>query len=117
MNTGRLDGSLFTGTKPEDILKKSADQAEHLREELRIGSMTKADPEKSHTEEIKRITNNYDEEDARTALDVLVIKHPFIVMDTLKGYFQSMDEDLKELRKVFTQREAYENDICGGDRI
>jgi hypothetical protein len=113
----RLEGALFTGPKPEEILKKSADQAEHLKEELRIGSMTKADPVTAHIEEIRRITNNYDEEDARTALDVLVIKHPFIVMDTLKGYFQSMDEDLKELRKVFTQRESYESEICGGDRI
>lgn len=109
----KLEGALFTGPKPEEILKKSADQAEGLR----VATMTKADPVTAHTEEIRRITNNYDEEDARTALDVLVIKHPFIVMDTIKGYFQSMDEDLKELRKVFTQREAYESDICGGDRI
>jgi len=113
----KLEGALFTGPKPEEILKKSADQAEHLKEELRIGSMTKADPEKSHTEEIKRITNNYDEEDAKTAINVLVVKHPFVVIDSIKEYLEKMDEDLKGLRKVFTEREQRENDICGGDRI
>lgn len=109
----RLEGTLFTGPKPEEILKKASDQAEGLR----VATMSKADPVTAHTEEIRRITNNYDEEDAQTAMEVLVIKHPFVVMDTLKGYFQTMDADLKELRKVFTQRESYESDICGGDRI
>lgn len=110
----RLEEKLFTGPKPEEqeIRERAADQAEGLR----IATKTQA-PVTAHVEEVRRITNNYDEEDARAALDVLVIKHPFVVMDALKGYFETMDEDLKSLRQVFTQRESYESDICGGDRI
>lgn len=96
----------------KEIREKAADQAEGLR----IATKTKA-PVTSHVEEVRRITNNYDEEDARAALDVLVIKHPFVVMDALRGYFVTMDDDLKSLRQIFTQRESCENDICGGNRI
>lgn len=111
----RLEGALFTGPKAEEqvIREKAADQAEGLR----IATMSKADPVTAHTEEIRRITNNYDEEDARTALDVLVVKHPFVVMDALKDYFKDMDKDLKDLRKVFMTRDSREDAICGGDRI
>lgn len=110
----RLEEKLFTGPKPEEqeIREKAADQAEGLK----IATKTQA-PVTAHVEEIRRIVASMDKEDAKAALDVLVIKHPFVVMDALKGYFETMDEDLKELRKVFTQREAYESDICGGDRI
>lgn len=110
----RLEKTNFTDCIPEEqeIRERAVDQAEGLR----IATKTQA-PVTAHVEETRRIVASMDEEDARAALDVLVIKHPFVVMDVLRGYFETMSVDLKELRKVFTQRESYENDICGGNRI
>ena len=111
----RLEGALFTGPKAEEqvIREKAADQAEKLR----VATRTIANPDAAHEEEIRRITNNYDDADAKTALEVLVVKHPFVVMDALKDYFKDMDKDLKDLRKVFMTRDSREDAICGGDHI
>lgn len=110
----RLEGALFTGTKTEDMLKKAADQA---KEEIKVSSISKADPDVTHESEWRRIVSAADEEDQRIAMEVILIKNPFVVIDALKAYMSSMYTDLKSLREVFTNKEAAESDICGGDDI
>ena len=79
--------------------------------------MSKADPDVTHESEWRRIVSTADEDDQRIAMEVIIIKNPFIVIDVLKAYMSSMYADLKSLREVFTNKEAAESDICGGDGI
>lgn len=109
-----LEEVLFTGTKTEEIQKKAADQA---KDEIKVSSMSKADPDVTHESEWRRIVSAADEEDQRIAMEVIIIKNPFIVIDVLKEYMSSMYADLKSLREIFTNKETHEDDVCGGDRI
>lgn len=110
----KLEEVLFTGTKTEDMQKKAADQA---KEEIKVSSISKANPDASHEVEWRRIVAAAGEEDQRIAMEVILVKNPFVVIDALKAYMGSMYTDLKSLREVFTNKEAAEKDICGGDDI
>lgn len=83
--------------------------------ELRVETCTEANVDETHESRLRHMVAIMDEEDAKTVLDVLVVKHPFVIMDVLKEYFLHMDADIKHMRKVFTIREGRENDICGGE--
>lgn len=90
--------------------------AEQAKEQLRIETRTEAKVDETHESRLRHMVSIMDEEDAKTVMKVLVIKHPFTVMDVLEEYFKDMDRDLKDLRKVFSTRETAEDDICGGEQ-
>ena len=98
-----------------DVHHTIDETVEQIKEQLRIESKTEANVDETHESRLRHMIAIMDEEDAKTVLDVLVIKHPFTVIDVLKDYFLKMDADIKNMRKVFTIREAKENDICGGN--
>ena len=91
--------------------------AEQAKEQIRVESRTEANVEESHEARLRHMVAIMDEADAKTVLDVLVIKHPFTVIDALKEYFLKMDRDLKDMRKVFTIRESKESEVCREDEV
>ena len=102
----------FLNNEANEAQVKAAEQA---KEELRIETRTEANVDETHESRLRHMVNIMDDADAETVMRVLIIKHPFIVMDVLKEYFVQMDKDLRSLRNVFTDREINERGICGGD--
>lgn len=98
-----------------DYTQAQKNAAEQAKEQLRVETCTEANVDETHESRLRHMIAIMDEEDAKTVLDVLVVKHPFVIMDTLKEYFLHMDADIKKMRMVFAIREAKENDICGGN--
>ena len=91
--------------------------AEQAKEHIRVETHTEANVGETHESRLRHMVAIMDEADAKTILDVLVIKHPFTVIDALKEYFQKMDRDLKEMRRVFTIRELKESEVCREDEV
>ena len=58
--------------------------------ELRVETCTEANVDETHESRRRHMVAIMDEEDAKTVLDVLVVKHPFVIMDTLSGILPSI---------------------------
>ena len=97
-----------------DLNEAQINAAEQAKE-LRVETCTEANVDETHESRLRHMVAIMDEADAETVLRVLAIKHPFVMMDVLKEYFKDMDKNLRELREIFTDREAKEDDICGGN--
>ena len=103
--------------KTREELSAQENAARQAKEQIRVESHTEANVGETHEARLRHMVAIMDEADAKTILDVLVIKHPFTVIDALKEYFLKMDRDLKDMRRVFTIRESKESEVCREDEI
>ena len=51
----------------------------------------------------------------KVAMNVIVTKDPFAVIDALRRHIDALTSDLNEIRDVFAQRDRSNHYICGGD--
>ena len=92
--------------------ENAAKQAEGI---AKIASETKADPILTHDQELRRVISALDGDDMKVAMNVIVTKDPFAVIDALRRYIDALTSDRDEIREVFAQRDRANHYICGGD--